>query len=39
LYTHAGNRELVSVLITENPRIELSVDELFRELGEEIETE
>jgi Uma2 family endonuclease len=39
LYTREGKRQQVNVLTTENPRIELAVDELFRELNEEIESE
>jgi Uma2 family endonuclease len=39
LYTREGSRQQVSVLTTGNPRIELSLAELFRELSEEVDPE
>ena len=37
LYTREGKREAVDVLVTDGPRIELPIVELFAELDEEIE--
>jgi Uma2 family endonuclease len=36
-YTQTGKRQAVSILVTEKPRIELPILDLFAELGEEIE--
>ena len=38
-YTRDGKREAVTVLTTDNPRIELPILDLFAELDEEIESE
>jgi hypothetical protein len=36
-YTREGKREAATVLVTNEPRIELPLVDLFTELGEEIE--
>jgi Uma2 family endonuclease len=36
-YTRAGKREAVSILVTDEPRIEVPILDLFAELGEEID--
>jgi len=36
-YTRTGKREAVSILVTDEPRIELPILDLFAELGEEID--
>jgi Uma2 family endonuclease len=38
-YTREGKREAVSLLVTDEPRIELPILDLFAELSEEIEAE